>query len=194
MLKIGLTGGIGSGKTTVSKIFGALGIPVFYSDIEAAILTRDAAVKKKICIVFGNNILDKYGRIDRKLLAKQVFSDSKKLEKLNSIIHPALAKIFEGWVKKNNTHPYILKEAAILFESGSHKKLDFIITVTSPIQMRIERVIKRENISKKQVEERMKHQMSDKEKIKLSDFVIINNEDKMLIPQVLEIHKKLLSF
>ena len=191
MLKIGITGGIGSGKTTVSKVFQALGIPVFYSDAEAIKILQSVPVRKKIKKTFGKEVFDKSEMVDRKLLAKEVFGDTTKLKKLNAIIHPAVAKAFEAWVKKNKTAPYILKEAAILFESGAHKQVDKVITVTAPLLLRIERVMKREGFTKYQVKERVKQQWSDKEKIKRSDFVIVNDEKKMIIPQVLEIHKNL---
>ncbi|HVA98970.1 MAG TPA: dephospho-CoA kinase [Bacteroidia bacterium] len=192
MLKIGITGGIGSGKSTVSKIFSQLGIPVFYSDKEARdLLYSDKSVITAIENIFGKNIFDSYGLIDRKKIAEIVFKDAKKLAQLNAIIHPAVAEKFEKWGAEKKDVPYILKEAAILFESGSHKGLDKIITVTAPPELRIQRVIKRDNISREMVEDRIQKQWTDEAKINLSDFVIVNDETKMILPQILEIHKQL---
>ncbi len=193
MIKVGITGGIGSGKTIICKVFELLDAPVYYSDEEAKNLLTDPAVYQLIVNTFGNVILNESGSIDRKKMAGIVFNDKEKLTKLNNIIHPAVAKHFEQWVKKHSASPYILKEAAILFESGANKQVDQVITVTAPSEIKIARVMQRDNISREQVEERIKHQMSDEEKIKLSQYLIVNDEKEMLIPQVLEIHQLLIN-
>lgn len=192
MLKIGVTGGIGSGKSTVCKLFQLLGVPVYSADVEAKkILQEDTLVKEEVINLFGNIIVDETGTIDRKKIADIVFIDKKKLENLNSIIHPVVKRHFYEWLK-NQTAPYVLKEAAILFESGTYRELDQIITITAPVDIRIKRVMERDVVSKESVEQRIKQQMSDEEKIRLSQFVIMNNEEELIIPQVLKIHQQLI--
>lgn len=183
MLKIGITGGIGSGKTTVCRLFELLGVPVYYADDESKkLLTDDKAVKEQVLKLFGT--------IDRKQLAGIVFNDKQKLEQLNAILHPAVGLHFENWLNKQNT-PYILKEAAILFESGAYKQVDKVLTIIAPLELKIQRTMKRDNVTKEEVERRMKLQMTDDEKVKRSDFVIKNNEQDLLIPQVLSLHTQL---
>ena len=192
MLKVGITGGIGSGKTIVCNVFELLGIPVYYSDEESkGLLDNNAVVKENVLKIFGNDILTDSGIIDRKKLSALVFEDKTKLQQLNAIVHPAVAKHFDEWVKLHATGNYILKEAAILFESGADKQVDTVITVTAPLELKIQRAISRDKISKEQVEQRMSNQWTDEKKIKLSEFVIYNDEDQMLIPQVLKIHELL---
>ena len=191
MLRIGLTGGIGSGKSTVARIFSVLGIPVYDADSSSKrLMTENKELKKKIIENFGKESYT--GDIlNRKYLSEQVFSDYKKTELLNSIVHPATIKDAEEWMKKQNA-PYIIKEAALIFESGSNKFLDKVIGVSSPISLRMERTMKRSNITSEQVKERMALQMDEKEKLRLCDYVIINDEQQMLIPQVLLLHQKFL--
>ena len=192
MLKVGITGGIGSGKTTVCKVFETLGVPVYYADLEAKKLQeQDAEVKGAILKEFGENILNASGSIDRAKLAAIVFNDKDKLQKLNNIIHPAVANHFNNWLTTNKTSKYTLQEAAILFESGVYKRVDKIISVIAPIDIRILRTAKRDNISEELVQQRMKNQISDEEKIKRSDFIIYNDEQQLLIPQVIRIHEQL---
>lgn len=191
MIKLGITGGIGSGKTTVCRLFELLGIPVYYADEESKkLLDENKEVKKQVLGIFGESILNDAGTIDRKKLAGIVFNNKGLLDKLNAITHPAVGAHFELWLKKQKS-PYILKEAAILFESGAYKQVDKVLTVTAPVELKIQRTIKRDGVSKEQVEARISLQMSDEEKIKRSDFVIRNNEQELLIPQVLELHKQL---
>lgn len=193
MLKLGITGGIGSGKTTVCRLFGLLGIPVYYADDESKkLLNEDQEVKEKVLAVFGKSILDNSGMIDRKKLAAIVFNNKEQLEKLNAILHPAVGLNFENWLKKQNT-PYILKEAAILFESGAYKQVDKVLTITAPLELKIQRTMKRDGVSKEEIERRMQLQMTDEEKVKRSDFIITNNEQELLIPQVLALHQQLVS-
>ncbi len=194
MIKVGITGGIGSGKTTVCKVFKILGVPIYFADIRAkVILDTNEEVKLKIINCFGNELLSDSGFVDRIKLAAFVFNSKEKLEKLNAILHPLVQIDFENWLKQHATYNYILKEAAILFESGSFKNLDSIITVIAPLDLRISRVMFRDDISKSQIESRIDKQISDEEKIKRSQFVIYNNEEEFLIPQILKIHKQLLN-
>jgi dephospho-CoA kinase len=191
MKRIGLTGGIGSGKSTVAEIFHHFGVPVFNSDNAARKLQdEDEQVKKQITGIFGNEIYDE-GKLNRKKVAEIVFKDSKKLEALNSIVHPAVAKAFEKFCEENKSAKYILKEAAILFEIGADKVLDGMIVVTAPDELRLERVSKRDGISKEQILLRMNSQLSQEEKIKKADFVIVNDGKEMLIPQVVKVDQQL---
>jgi len=188
---IGLTGGIGSGKTTVARVFELLGIDVYYADIQAKKILSSDKIKEQIISAFGNVYKD--NKLQNKKLAEIVFNDKKKLEKLNSIVHPAVEKDFEQWSKKNSGKPYLIKEAAILFESGSYKKVDKIITVFAPENIRVLRVCKRDNINKAQVIARINNQMPDNEKIAKSDFVIKNYNGYLIIPQIIEIDNALRS-
>ena len=190
MLKIGLTGGIGSGKSTVALIFETINIPVYYADNEAKkILNENNFVRKEITAAFGN-IYDK-NTINRKKLAKIVFNNEKKLDKLNSIVHPAVIEHFKNWCADKKEFDYIIKEAAILFESGTYQNLDKIISVFAPVDIRIQRVCSRDNVKKKEVLNRINNQFDDKKKIELSDYVINNYNEHMIIPQVLSIHEKI---
>lgn len=193
MLKIGITGGIGSGKSLVCKVFEQLGAPVYYADQSATEIFYRKDIQQQIKKIVTNNLVDKTGNINRKQLADLVFSDKLLLDKLNTIIHPAVAAHFAEWIKQHAQSKYILKEAAILFESGTDKGLDKIITVVSPVEMRIARVMKREGWSREEVERRINNQWSDDEKIKRSDFVLYNDGNRMLTPQILELHNKLIS-
>ncbi len=193
MLKLGITGGIGSGKTTVCRLFELLGIPVYYADDESKkLLEEDQLVKEQVIKTFSDSILNDLGTIDRKKLAAIVFNNKEQLEKLNAILHPAVGQHFENWLKKQNA-VYILKEAAILFESGAYKQVDKVLTVVAPLELKIQRTMKRDGVSREVVEKRIELQMSDEEKIKRSDFVITNNEQELLIPQVLSLHKQLIN-
>lgn len=194
MKKIGITGGIGSGKSTVCRVFEMLGIPVYYSDDMAKnILDTNTNVLEKIIHAFGADLLNDSGKVDRKKLASVVFNSKEKLDQLNKIVHPAVGKDFEKWCELKSQAPYILKEAAILFESDAFKNVDKVITVTAPVDLRIKRVVVRDKVSEGEVLSRISKQMSDEEKIKRSAFVIVNDEQQMVIPQILEIHKKLIS-
>jgi dephospho-CoA kinase len=191
MLRIGITGGIGSGKSTVARIFNVLGIPVYSSD-EAAkrLMAEDEDLKKKIIDAFGEGSYQN-GQLNRKYIADIAFSDRKKIELLNSFVHPATIKDATAWMNRQNA-PYIIKEAALIFESGSNEFLDFVIGVKSPLSLRMERTMKRNNVTAAEVEARMKLQLDEDEKMKLCDFIIVNDEKEMLIPQVLSLHKMFL--
>ncbi|HSN10033.1 MAG TPA: dephospho-CoA kinase [Hanamia sp.] len=192
MLRIGLTGGIGSGKSTVARIFSVLGIPVYDSDTASKrLMAEDEVLKDKIIQSFGKESYTK-GRLNRKYLSDQVFRNAKKTEILNSIVHPATIKDAEEWMKKQNS-PYLIKEAALIFESGSNRFLDKVIGVSSPLSLRMERTMKRSNITAEQVKVRINLQMDEEEKMALCDYIIVNDEQQMLIPQVLLLHEKFLS-
>ena len=187
---VGLTGGIGSGKSTIAKEFATLGISVFNSDEQAKVLiATDAQVKKRIIAAFGEEAYQN-GEYNRAYIAQIVFNNSEKLAILNGIVHPALAKYFNQWAKKQ-TSPYVLKEAAILFESGSYKDCDYIITVTAPEQVRIARVMARDHCTEAQVRARMAQQWSDAQRIALSNAVIENIDLESAKEQVKRIHFQL---
>ena len=188
---IGLTGGIGSGKTTISKMFEEIGIPVYISDKEAQkIIETKASVKESIKSLFGE-LAYVDGKYNRKYIAEIVFKNKYKLQKLNDIVHPLVAKHFEEW-KQLQSSLYVIKEAAILFESGAYRNCDFIITVTAPEEERIRRVVERDGVTEEAVRERMKNQWSDEKKIKLSNEVINNISIEASLLKVREIHSKLI--
>ena len=191
MLKIGITGGIGSGKSTAAKIFEILGVPVYYAD-EAAkrLMNEDKDLKENLIKIFGNSIYTD-GLLNRPVLASMVFNDREKLTKLNSMVHPATIKDAENWMQQQIT-PYALKEAALIFESGGNKILNKVIGVYSPANLRIQRVIERDKIDRSAVIARMDKQMNEDEKMNLCNYVIKNDELNMLIPQVLFLHEELL--
>jgi dephospho-CoA kinase len=187
---IGITGGIGSGKSTVCRIFSCLGIPVFNSDDEGKAVYHDVQLKNKITSLLGSDVY-KGEELDRSAVAKKVFSDKKLLEGLNAIIHPAVQQRFSAWCKRHSASSYVLKEAAILFEAGSDKDTDAVITVVAPKELKIARVMTRSKLSAGEVEKRMQSQWSDEEKIRRSKFIIHNDEQRLLIPQVMQIHHSL---
>ncbi|MDA0176870.1 Dephospho-CoA kinase [Mesoflavibacter sp. HG96] len=188
---VGLTGGIGSGKTTVAKYFEELGVPVYIADSEAkALMNRSKVIRRKLIALFGNEAYLE-NTLNRLFIAQQIFNDKKLLNAMNAIVHPKVASHFKRWVNKQDS-PYVISEAAILFENGSYKKYDFIITVTAPENIRLQRVIKRDNSNKQKVEAIMANQWSDQEKIKRSDFVIENIDLEQTKIQVRKIHKKIL--
>ena len=188
---IGLTGGIGSGKSTVSKIFKSLGVPVFNSDLEAKkIINTNPNVVKAIESKFGAVYIN--GVLDAKKMAVIVFKDKNLLQQLNEIVHPKVKEAFEDWIKQHENEKFLIKEAAILIEVGAYKDLDKIILVTAPKDVKIKRVVARDGVQAKDVIIRMDAQLSDKEKLKLVDFVINNDEKEPLIPQVLHIYTQLL--
>jgi len=191
MLKIGITGGIGSGKSTVAKVFEVLGIPVYYADDAAKrLMHEDTELKEKIQLKFGNEVYIN-GQLNRKRLAEIVFASPEKLALLNELVHPATLHDAELWMQKQIT-PYAIKEAALIFESGAQEHLDHVIGVTAPTPLRIQRTMQRDGITREEVIARMDKQMDETIKMKLCDFVIRNNEQEMLLPQVLDLHKKLL--
>lgn len=187
---IGLTGGIGSGKTTVAQMFAELGVPVYIADARARQVMQTENVQALVRQEFGDGVFSKDG-LDRKKLAAIVFSDKQKLKSLNSIVHPAVAKDFLEWIKEHVDHSFVIREAAILFESGSYVDCDKIITVTAPFEIRIERVMSRDHTTREDVIQRMENQWSDEEKIAKSDYVIDNADLKATRLQVQKIFKTL---
>jgi dephospho-CoA kinase len=191
MLKIGLTGGIGSGKSTVAKVFETLGVPVYYAD-EAAkrLMNDDELLKEKLQQHFGKETyVDE--KLNRSYLSSIVFNNADKLALLNSIVHPATIADAAKWMLRQ-TSPYVIKEAALIFESGSQQGLDKVIGVYAPAALRIQRVIKRDNISRDEIVARMNKQIDEEIKMRLCDYVIKNDEQEMVLPQVLELHEKFL--
>lgn len=191
-LRIGLTGGIGSGKTVISRVFQTLGIPVYYSDTEARhLMNQDPSLRSQITALFGeaayvNNMLD------RSFLASLVFEDRDKLNALNAMVHPVTINASDRWMK-SQTAPYAIKEAALIFESGADSALDYVVGVTAPESLRLQRVMQRDHIGPEQVKRRMSSQLDEAEKMKRCHFVIINDEQHAVIPQVIEIHQQLLA-
>lgn len=193
MLKIGITGGIGSGKTTVCRIFELLGAKVYYADLSGKyLLQHNPSVIEKIKKLFGNDIYDVKGNLDRGKLAGIVFKDKEKLKALEAIVHPAVKQDFEDWLTENKKETFILKEAALLFEAGSYKDLDKIIVVAAPQEIRAARVVKRDSTSLQSVLERMENQWPEEKKIEMADFILHNDNKQLLIPQIIELHKKLI--
>jgi len=189
---IGLTGGIGSGKSIVCKVFEKLRIPVYNSDIEAKkLMNFDSNIKEKLISEFGKEVYIQ-NKLNRKFLAEIIFNDEKKLEIVNSTVHPVVRNHLKKWVSEHKSK-YILVENAILFESGFNKFVNKIITVTAPEYMRIKRVVKRDKTTYKEVKSRINNQISEKEKIKNSDYIIINDDTYLIIPQILNIHKNIIS-
>lgn len=193
MIKVGITGGIGSGKTTVCKLFEKMDIPVYYADIEAKrLMNSDKDLKQKIKNLLGNDAYFRNGRLNRKYVASVVFNDKQKLESLNNIVHPAVGLDAKKWFEKQTTK-YAIKEAALLVENASYKQLDFLIVVTAPVEMRIKRVVKRDKSNYNQVKLRIENQLPEIQKKKVADFIIDNSGDVSLISQVWKIHRKLVN-
>ena len=191
MLRIGLTGGIGSGKSTVAKIFELLNVPVYYADDASKRLYHTdtdliASLKKH----FGEDLYTD-DQLNRGKLASIVFNNPQKLELLNQLVHPLTIRDAETWMEKQ-VSPYVIKEAALLFESGSASSLDYVIGVQTPAHLRIKRAMNRDHISREQVLDRAKHQIDEEIKMRLCDFLIVNNEQELVIPQALELHAKFL--
>ena len=192
MLKIGLTGGIGSGKSLVARIFEVLGIPVYYADTAAKeIMNNDEVLKAEIIEHFGAESYTS-GLLNRKYIASKVFGNKEQLALLNSFVHPATIRDAKRWMQQQQT-PYSIKEAALIFESGSQQHLDYVIEVYAPKSLRILRTMQRDNISRDEVLKRMSNQINEEIKMRLCDFVIYNDEQKPLLPQVLALHEKLLT-
>jgi dephospho-CoA kinase len=191
MIKVALTGNIGSGKSTVVHIFSTLGVPVFYADKEAKLLYNDDNIKKAVREYFGDIVFDQYHEVDFNLLASKIFSDESALRKINEIIHPGVFRRYASWAEQNSDVAYTLHEAAIVFENHLEGHFDAVINVSAPEHIRMERVIKRDGVSTDQFFARAKNQWPEEEKNKKSDFIIVNDGKHFLIPQVMEIHHKL---
>ncbi|PNQ72676.1 dephospho-CoA kinase [Hanstruepera neustonica] len=189
---VGLTGGIGSGKTTVAKVFNELGIAVYIADDEAkALMNRSKVIKRKLIDLFGE-LAYTDNELNRPFIADKIFHDKSLLEKMNGIVHPKVGQHFNRWVK-NQKGPYVLKESAILFETNGHKNCDFTILVTAPIDLRIKRVMERDNTTVKKVQAIMDNQLSDAKKMTKADFIIENVDLDKMRQQVMDVHEKLLT-
>lgn len=191
-MKLGITGGIGSGKTSVCKVFGILGIPVFSADPEAQqIMNGDENIIREINRIAGRDIYSG-GTLDRTVLASIIFNDAEVLQKVNSLVHPLVFENFMRWTATQDA-PYVIMEAAILFESGASELVDRVATVTAPVEERIKRVTRRNTLSREQVITRIRNQMDDETRIKMSDYVINNSENEMIIPVIMRIHEDIIN-
>lgn len=195
MLKVGITGGIGSGKSTVCRIFEVLGIPVFYADaIAKQLMVKDMILIEGVKRAFGIESYSEAGTLNNKHIAAIVFNNLAELEKLNALVHPAVFRAFDRWINEvPESTPYILKEAALLFESASYKMCDTSILVTAPHEIKLERVTQRDGVTPEQVIARMDKQFTDEQKLKLADHRIVNDESTSLIMQVLDLHRAFLN-
>ena len=193
MLKIGITGGIGSGKTTICKVFELLGVPVFYADdVAKSIMYTDPILKRGVLDAFGENSYTQSGDLNRSYISSIVFNDKHELEKLNSLVHPAVFRAFDTWVLSQKEASYVIKEAALLYESDAYKMCDQSILVISPIETRISRVKARDGISAEDIQLRMNRQFSDEQKMKFADHILMNDEKQLLIPQIIQLHQQFL--
>ena len=193
MIKVGITGGIGSGKTTVCRVFELLGVPVFYADnVAKTIMQTDSQLKNEILNTFGQESYLVDGQLNRPYISSIVFKDLLQLNKLNALVHPAVFRAFDRWIVEQKDVPYILKEAALLYESESYKMCDLSILVNSPESTRISRIKARDHISEEEIMLRMKRQFSDEQKMKLANHILINDENRLLIPQILDLHQQFL--
>jgi dephospho-CoA kinase len=191
MLKIGLTGNIGSGKSIVSEMFSIFGVPVYHADAESKKFLDYSSVKEEIITLFGDDVIDPHGEIDKKVLASLVFSNEESLKKLNAVLHPLVIDDFSSWCEAFEDRPYVIQEAAVIYESGIANLFNKIIHVSCPKEIALNRVMRRDGITEELVLQRMQFQMDDLKKASLADFVIINDDKEMIIPQVLTIHEKL---
>jgi dephospho-CoA kinase len=190
MIKLGITGGIGSGKSTVSEILTLCNVPVYIADVESKrLVATSPVIKEKLIHIYGEELFEG-GVLNKALLASHIFNDKAKLEQVNAIIHPEVEKDFKEWVINHIHYPVIAHEAAILFESGFNKLMDKIVMVYTPLEIRLERTMKRDNTTREKVLERIQNQMPDEKKARLSDFVIVNDGAHSLIEQALDILKQ----
>ncbi|MBL4578166.1 MAG: dephospho-CoA kinase [Flavobacteriales bacterium] len=193
MHKVGITGGIGSGKSTICKVFLQLGVPVYNADTRGKELLRiNNAVKEQVIAVFGTETYLEDGSVNRNFLSQRVFTDPAALEKLNGIVHPAVRLDFEEWVGQQESS-YVLKEAAILVETGAYKELDTLIVVEADVDSRVKRVMERDQVGENKVLERVKAQITDEKRRTHADHIIDNNDDQLVIPQILAIHEDIIS-
>ena len=193
MYQVGVTGGIGSGKTQVCRVLETLGVPVYYADREAKkLMTGHPELKKSIEELLGREAFDG-SELNRRYVGAKVFGDRKLLEKLNRLVHPVVRKDYRDWVVRQRDVPYVVEEAAILFESGANRFLDKTVLVYAPDEIRIRRVMDRDGVSRENVRKRMMHQMDEEEKRGLADEVIVNDEREMLLPQIIALHEKIVN-
>ncbi len=191
-LQIGVTGGIGAGKTVVCRIFQCLGVPVYNADERARyLMANQGDLIRNIARSFGEESYLPDGTLNRSFLAKQVFRDADKVQQLNQLVHPEVGKDFQRWLLDHSQTPYVIKEAALMIESGSYKSLDYLVTVSAPEEIRLSRVLKRDpQRDRQQIMNIMSNQISEAQRIEKSDFVLHNDQHQLLIPQVLELHQK----
>lgn len=193
MIRVGVTGNIGSGKSTVCKLFSVLGIPVYHADERAKwLLENDKAIVNAVKILLGNEAYNTNGKLNRPWIASKVFANPGLLQQYNDIIHPAVLRDSENWMNAQRNVPYTIKEAALFIESGSYKQLDFIICVIAPESIRLQRIVKRDQASVDSIKARMASQMPEEEKVKKAHAVIVNDGKQEIIPQVWAIHHQLL--
>ena len=192
MLKIGITGGIGTGKSTICEIFALLGIPVYNADKAAKrLMATNEGLKKQLIATFGTAAFTNTGDLDTTYIANKVFNDDKALKQLNALVHPAVLADFDQWCSQQQA-PYVLKEAALLIESGSYKQCDYTILVESPLAWRIQRLQNRDNSSEAQIRARIANQLPEEEKAKVANYLLLNDEKHLLIPQILALHTQFL--
>jgi len=190
-LQVGITGGIGSGKSLVCKIFQCLGVPVYDADSRAkSLMTTDGILIQQIKKEFGDLSYDGQGNLNRKYLSEVVFGNQQKLNVLNSLVHPRVGVDYTQWVDANKALPYVLKEAALLFESGSYQQLDCVVVVSAPEDLRVQRVLKRDNRTEQQIRDIIKTQLSEEDKKSRANAIITNDEQQLVIPQVLALHHR----
>jgi len=193
-LRIGITGGMGAGKSTMCKIFGQLGVSIYDADSRAKfIMSNNQELKKAITANFGWDAYTRKDELNREYLAKVVFNNEEKLELLNNLVHPAVKNDYEQWAQEHRDEPYSLKEAALLFESMSYKTLHKVIVIASPIETRIERIMKRDHVKREDILKRIQNQSTDRERMNKADWVIYNDGVRSLIEQTLEVHREILA-
>ncbi len=189
MRKIGVTGGIGSGKTLVCDVFRALRVPVYEADREARrLMEQDPSLRKHIKELIGKEAFLE-GKLNRSHIASRVFEDPETLQALNNMVHPAVHQDFQQWCQKQTSAHYVIEEAAVLYESGGDRFMDAVVLVYAPEELRMERVMKRDGVSGRQVQNRMKHQIPDEEKRKWADHIIFNENQQMILPQIVDLHQ-----
>jgi len=193
-IQVGVTGGIGVGKTTVGQIFETLGAPIYKSDDRAKILMNsNDQLKSQIIEAFGYDAYNRDKQLNRSYLATVVFNNPKKLQVLNSLVHPAVLEDYRNWFSEQNNVPYTIKEAAIMFETDSHKSMDCIIVVTCPINLRIDRIVKRDHMKRDEVLKRIENQMSDKQRLEKAQYRVKNDGKQSIIKQTIDLHHKFLN-
>lgn len=191
MLRVGITGGIGSGKSTICKLFALLGAPVFDADATAKlVMVTDEQLIKELKKAFGIEVYFEDGTLNRGYLAAAVFNDAEQLALLNSIVHPATFRAYDAWADTHKNNAYIVKEAALLFETEAHKRNDINIMITAPEHLRIQRAMLRDGTTEEQIRDRMQHQLPEQVKVQRADYVIYNTEEELVIPQVLALHQQ----
>jgi len=194
MIKVGLTGGIGSGKSTITQLLTTIGVPVYISDIRSKELTQNnCEIRQGLKEILGNDIYGADGTLNKKKMAQMIFNDKALLERVNGLIHPIVHKDFDMWAAEQEKRgvPYVVNEAAIMVENGGYKRMDKLIVITAPLEQRIARTMARDNASREQILSRINNQMPDEEKTKKADYVITTDDKHFILPEILAIHNKL---